>query len=127
MSGDGWLVIGDPNGSKSFGYQSCGDIEVTNGTMEFLPRTTWLNGTNVTVRGTGTLKLGGAAFCREAVVNVADQGKVEIAAGVVQHCRKAYLNGVQLMPGRYTKNSKIKVVTGDGTLRVKGEFLVIVR
>lgn len=127
MSGDGWLVIGDPNGSKSFGYQSCGDIEVTNGTMEFLPQTTWLNGTNVTVRGTGMLKLGGETFGREAVVNVADQGKVEIAAGVVQHCRKAYLNGVQLMPGRYTKNSKIKVVTGDGTLRVKGEFLVIVR
>ena len=127
MSGDGWLVIGDPTGSKAFDYQSCGDIEVTNGTMEFLPRTTWLHGTNVTVRGAGTLKLGGETFCREAVVNVSDQGKIEIAAGVVQSCAKAFLNGAQLMPGRYTKNSKVKVVTGDGALRVRGSFLVIVR
>ena len=56
--------------------------------MEFLPRTIWFNGMNVTVKGTGTLKLGSETFGREAVVNVADQGKVEIVAGVVQHCRK---------------------------------------
>ena len=39
-------------------FDSCGDISVEDGVFEIAADATWLNGTNVCVKGTGTLKLG---------------------------------------------------------------------
>ena len=39
-------------------FDSCGDISVENGVFEIAANATWLNGSNVCINGTGTLKLG---------------------------------------------------------------------
>ena len=53
-SGDGFLEM------LPLAHTSYGDVEVSGGTLAFDAGASWLNGTNVTVKGTGTLKLGSA-------------------------------------------------------------------
>lgn len=63
-------------------FESAGDVKVAAGALEFETGATWLNGTNVTVCGTGTLKLnaGGVFSGRHAVLHVAGEGKLALAA-----------------------------------------------
>jgi hypothetical protein len=51
MSGTGDLVL------TNRAFSSAGNLEVVSGTLTMRENATWLNGSNVTVRGTGTLRL----------------------------------------------------------------------
>jgi len=84
-------------------FASCGDLEVLNGTLEFADDATWLNGTNVTVRGTGTLKLaaGGRFSGTQAVLHLgadADTWQIDIPAGQIQAFAYAYDADGKLLP-----------------------------
>ena len=103
------------NRTASAYSQSYGDVAVTNGVLEFAVGATWLNGTNVTVSGSGTLKLNAAnTFNREhAVIRFADSGVVEVPPGVTQVFAEGW-DGDTKMRGIYTSGR----VTGGGAIQV---------
>ena len=90
-------------------------MAVTNGVLEFAAGATWLNGTNVTVSGSGRLKLNAAnTFNREhAVIRFADDGVIEVPAGVTQVFAEGW-DGDRRLLGTYTSGR----VTGGGAIRV---------
>ena len=98
--------------------QSSGDVAVTNGVLEFAAGATWLNGTNVTVSGSGTLKLNAAnTFNRKhAVIRFADNGQIYVPAGVTQVFAEGW-DGDTKMSGTYKTGSSPRV-TGGGAIRV---------
>ncbi|MGN0847696.1 MAG: hypothetical protein ACI4RA_09970 [Kiritimatiellia bacterium] len=61
-SGAGWHRM------LPMAYASYGDVEVSGGTLMFDAGATWLNGTNVTVKGSGTLRLGSGGTFQDACV-----------------------------------------------------------
>ena len=95
--------------------QSYGDVAVTNGVLEFAADATWLNGTNVTVSGSGTLKLNAAnTFNRDhAVIRFADSGAINVPPGVTQVFAEGW-DGDKRMRGIYTSGR----VTGGGAIQV---------
>ncbi len=129
MCGSGYL-----NMARNAPLESYGDVTVSAGTLEFDPDTTWLNGTNVTVRGTGTLKLGGVTFGEQA--NFFAEGndwKIDIPEGTVQHCAALTVDGVKLAGGRYggadspaDKKSLAAHFVGNGVLSVKSQGLTLI-
>ena len=113
-------------------FASCGDLEVSAGTLEFTDDATWLNGTNVTVRGSGTLKLaaGGRFNGSIAVLHLgadADSWKIDIPAGQTQAFAYAYDADGNLLPsGDYgnassgaTRQRFAAHFTGNGVIRVR--------
>lgn len=88
-------------------FASCGDLAVTNGTLEFAENATWLNGTNVTVAGSGTLRLakGGCFSRRNTVLWLGadeDPWQIDIPAGMSQTVSAAYdADGRRLSAGTY--------------------------
>lgn len=88
-------------------FASCGDIAVTNGVLEFAANATWLNGTNVTVSGSGTLRLakGGRLNGRNAVLWLGaddDPWQIDIPAGMSQTVAAAYDDaGRRISAGTY--------------------------
>lgn len=122
---DGYSIAGQVTGGVGFHmrgadlllftnrtFTSCGDLKVSNGTMEFSKDAFWPNGTNVTVCGTGTLKLGSSSNFngKLAVLRVAGTGKLDLATGVVQVFNEAYAtdaDGVErrICAGVYSKAS----------------------
>ena len=116
------------NKTESAYSQSYGDVAVTNGVLEFAAGATWLNGTNVTVSGSGTLKLNAAnTFNGEhAVIRFADNGKIDVPPGVTQVFADGW-NGDRHMRGTYTTASCDRV-TGGGEIRIGiGGLSIIVR
>ena len=100
-------------------YSQCyGDVAVTNGVLEFAAGATWLNGTNVTVSGSGTLKLNAAnTFNREhAVIRFADSGVINVPPGVTQVFAEGW-DGDRRLRGTY-KTGSSSCVTGGGAIRV---------
>ena len=106
------------NKTASVYSKSYGDVAVTNGVLEFAAGATWLNGTNVTVSGSGTLKLNAAnTFNREhAVIRFADDGVIEVPAGVTQVFAEGW-DGENRLRGTYKTGSSARV-TGGGAIRV---------
>ena len=116
LSKTNYVVIGKVEGGVGFNlcgpgdlvftnqaFTSCGDLVVSNGRMEFASNATWLNGTNVTVTGTGTLKLAaGARFDgKKAVLHLgadADTWQIDIPAGQTQVFSYAYDADGKLLP-----------------------------
>ena len=81
---------------------SCGNVTVTNGTLRFSADSSWLNGTNVVVSGTGKLEIPKAVFGRHAILDISDSGVISVASGTVQHFAGATVDGVRLKTGRYS-------------------------
>lgn len=87
--------------------ESCGDLMVSAGTLEFAEGGTWLNGTNVAVNGNGTLRLDkGTHFnCKNAVLHLGaddDAWQIDIPAGVSQGFAAVYdSDGNRLSAGTY--------------------------
>lgn len=87
--------------------ESCGDLMVSAGTLEFAEDGTWLNGTNVTVEGCGTLKLAkGTHFSgKNAVLHLGADGdswQIDIPAGASQGFAAVYdADGNRLSAGTY--------------------------
>ena len=98
--------------------QSYGDVAVTNGVLEFAADASWLNGTNVTVSGSGTLKINKAnTFNREhAVIHFADNGRINVPAGVTQVFAEGW-DGDNKMRGIYDAGNSSRV-TGGGAIQI---------
>jgi hypothetical protein len=130
--GVGFRMSGDDDAVLKFereAFTSCGDLEVVSGTMEFANDASWLNGTNITVSGTGILKLNhGETFNKHiAELSLSDNGKIDIPSNVVQTFMNVYVGESKLAPGLYTAQTLPGYVTGAGTLSVynPGTFIVI--
>ena len=106
---------------------SCGDVEVTGGTLQFDADSSWLVGTNVTVRGTGTLAINSANTFNEefAVVHFEDGGKIDVPAGVAQKFAEGWVDGVKLPPNRYTAANLPAHVSGAGAIIIAGQGMMI--
>ena len=133
MSGTGYQIVGQ-NG-KGFASQSYGDIEVSNGTLELMPQTTWLNGTNFIAKGEGKLKLSATnnkpQVGPQAVFHFAENGKVEIPSGVTVSVSAAFVEGAQVGAGTYSAATAagpmVGRITGEGRLRVRSGMMLILR
>lgn len=112
-------------------FESHGDIAVTDGLMEFASNASWPNGTNVTVAGSGTLKLNSStAFNPEhAVIRFADDGKMELPQGVTQVFAQGWDEDESLTPGMtYTASNLPSRISGAGAIRIAGGgTLMIIR
>jgi hypothetical protein len=104
---------------------SCGDVTVTNGVLEFASDASWLNGTNITVSGAGTLKISAAkTFSRDhAIVRFADNGKIEVPTGVTQVFAEGW-DGDMVMAGTY-RTGECSRVTGGGAIRIGRMGLIV--
>ena len=82
-------------------YESYGDVEVSGGTLVFDPGATWLNGTNVIVNGTGTLKTGAkGTFGRDCVLSADGDGWTIDLTGN-QRVSSFWVDGVKMPSGTY--------------------------
>lgn len=119
--------------------ESCGDLATTGGTLEIDSTARWLNGTNVTVSGTGVLKLGASErLGRKTVLHLgadADSWKIDIPAGCVQTVKHAFdADGNELPVGVYGKSGVAGVTetrysahfANDGVVNVKGGGMVLI-
>ena len=133
MRGTGSLTLTNANLSAS-----TGDLKVSNGTLAIAENSSWLNGTNITVSGSGTLK-----FCADCQFNrkfaalaIADSGVINLQS-TEQRVKYATVGSTKLSPGRYggvdapdgVNKTYAKHFAGTGTLYVKGEnrFVLTVR
>ena len=74
---------------------STGTLEVAEGTMSFLANGTWRKCPQVTVSGSGRLELTTSrVFGRKMALDLAGNGTVELAEGVVQRCSTLAFDGV---------------------------------
>ena len=106
-------------------FASCGDLEVSGGTLELAADATWLNGTNLTVRGSGKLKTNAKkTFGKHAVLRLLDAGStVELPEAAVQRVAECWVGDTKVETGIY---SAADLKEGDalyghltsGTLRV---------
>ena len=117
MTGTGLLRL------KGQNFASAGDISVTQGTLEFASDASWLNGTNVTVGGTGVLKIGKAeTFNGEfAVIRFADAGKISVPEGMTQVFADGWDGSTHLKPGtRYTSANLPDHIAPGGAIHIAG-------
>ena len=116
-----------PFWSKAF--STCGDLEVSAGTLEFRSDATWLNGTNVAVNGEGRLKVAkdGTFTGKFAELSLADAGVFEIPEGESQTFNYVTTNGIQVASGHYTSlpNGTGNFLAGDGEIVVRRHGIVI--
>lgn len=121
MAGTGTMLL------KSQDFATTGDLVVTNGTLELAADATWTNGANVVVSGVGTLKLNAKENLSKTVtkLQVTDDGKVDVAAGVRVKVAELWLNGVRQANGTYQKGDETPWLTGDGRLTVGSLGLVL--
>ena len=116
-------------------FTSCGDLTATNGVLELAANATWLNGTNFTARGTGTLKFAAAGQVNKAfaALHVADQGQIYVPEGVRVRFVSATLDEQSVPEGIYpvpagTEDSTglSSHITGGGSIRIKRPGTVLV-
>ena len=89
---------------------------------------TWANSTNITVNGTGVLEISSSeTFSPSCEMHISGNGKVRIAAGVVQRVRHLYIDGKPvgvggLFGGVDSSGDKrfSGYLEGQGLLKVKG-------
>ena len=92
MGGVGFHMCGEADGVLRFSnraFETTGDLEVSSGTMAFAAGATW-NGERLTVRGSGTFKVGGSGVFGRAPTEilVSDNWKLDIPAGATLVARK---------------------------------------
>ena len=114
-------------------YESYGDVEVSGGTLVFDPGATWLNGTNVIVKGAGTLKTGAkGTFSRDCVFYAEGDGWTLDLTGT-QRVSSFYVDGMKMPPGTYgsaassaTSKALATHFAGTGVLSVRNKAMRIV-
>ena len=127
MCGTGTLTL------TNRAFASSGDIIVTSGTIDFAGGATWLNGTNVLVRGTGLLRLGQRTFGSQAKLRLADGGRLSLASGVVQRLSECWVGDERVSGGTYTRETAPAALKAHldesfaGTISIRSGFRAIVR
>ena len=115
---------------------SSGPVGVSRGTLDFTPQGTWLNSTNVTVGGTGVLRLAAErTFSKKAdwTITTTEGAKLVLGDGVSEVAHQVTVNGETLAPGVYGSLAsdaphKVAWIEGNGTLRARaGGIVLIVR
>ncbi|MCQ2391347.1 MAG: hypothetical protein MJ240_07975 [Kiritimatiellae bacterium] len=124
----GWVTLAKSGAGKHRmlpqAQESYGDVEVSGGALEFDDGATWLNGTNVTVKGTGTLKLGGKTFRDDCVFSLeGDACTVDLADGMEQKASYLIVDGRSVASGTWgsaesAATHKSARFAGTGVLRV---------
>ena len=117
---------------------SCGDLIVSDGVIEFTTTGSWLNGTNVTVTGSGTLKLAQGTHFRSRTTALhlgadGDSWKIDIPAGVSHSVAALYdSEGNKLSAGVYGNASSGAANTryashfpNNGTLNVRRSGMAV--
>ena len=123
MTGAGLLRL------KSQQFASAGDVSVSNGTLEFASDASWLNGTNVTVSGSGTLRIGSATtFNSEfVVIHFADDGKIAVPSGMTQTFAEGWDGDRRLKPGAlYTSANLPAHVAPGGSIHIAGGGMMLI-
>lgn len=127
MCGTGTLTL------TNRAFASSGDIIVTSGTIDFAGGATWLNGTNVIVRGTGLLRLGQKTFGSQAKLRLADGGRLSLASGIVQRLSECWVGDERVSGGTYTRETAPAALKAHldesfaGTISIRSGFRAIVR
>ena len=110
-------------------FSTCGDLEVSAGTLDFRSDASWLHGTNVAVNGEGRLKVakGGTFGGKFAELSLADGGVFEMPSGQSQTFLSVTTNGVVLPSGRYTSlpNGEGDFLAGGGAIVVRRKGTVV--
>ena len=110
-------------------FSTCGDLEVSAGTLDFKSDATWLNGTNIAVNGEGRLKIGktGTFTGKFAELSLADAGVFEVPTGKSQTFNYVTTNGVLVSSGRHTSlpNGEGDFLAGGGEIVVRRHGIVI--
>ena len=112
-------------------FKSCGDLAVSGGTLALAAGATWLNGTNFTAKGEGTLKFAEAGQVNPdfAAVHFEDSGKIYIPEGVTLSFAEGDIGGNPITNGKYTGSEGVLKdrIIGGGTLRIgkRGMMLMI--
>ena len=108
-------------------FSTCGDLEVSAGTLDFKSDASWLHGTNVAVNGEGRLKMakGGTFGGKFAELSLADEGVFEIPSGQSQTFLYVTTNGVVIPSGRYTSlpNGEGDFLAGGGEIVIRPEVM----
>lgn len=117
-------------------YRDCsstGDVTVLGGELAFAD-SSWRNGANVTVAGTGKLTVTQPdTFGRGIALALNDDGVISVAEGATVRAAKLTVDGVEIGPGRYTYATApdaLKVhldPDAAGAVSVKGGFVLMVR
>ena len=126
MSGTGDLVL------TNRAFTSTGNLEVVSGTLTMRANATWLNGSNVTVRGSGTLRLdAGGRFGKHVSMRLGADGdswRIAMPNGGEQKVAYMYDSDGKLLPsGVYgaagvsgvTQTRYSSHFTGTGILKVR--------
>ena len=112
-------------------FKSCGDLAVSGGTLALAAGATWLNGTNFTAKGEGTLKFAEAGQVNPdfAAIHFEDSGKIYIPEGVTLSFAEGDIGGNPITNGKYTGSEGVLKdrIIGGGTLRIgkRGMMLMI--
>ena len=131
----GWVgltvnTIAKDNICQLKGVQSAsyGDITVTRGVLVFDSASSWRNGTNVTVRAEGTLKIASEnTFNRDiAVLRLEEGAKIDIPSGVTQVFAEGWLGNTRMRPGSRYATGSVSYVTGGGAFRIAGGGTIVV-
>lgn len=110
---------------------SCGGVTVSGGLLRFGANASWLNGTNVTVCGSGCLRLDGKdTFGKQCKLALADDGVLSVPAGTRLKVASATVDGVPLDPGTYSArtadtNISKHFAADGGELKVLGGGLLL--
>lgn len=113
---------------KTVTSASYGDITVKRGTLRFDNSSTWLNGTNVVISGTGKVEVQKVCFGAQSVVRFTDTGTINIPDNVTLHCAAVYVDGVERTDTiKFTKDNLPTHITGNGSIVVGdvGTMLII--
>ena len=95
LRGTGTIVITNA-------IESAGRVSVAKGRLEFTESGSWANSTNVDVSGTGRLVLAKRkTFSRQAELTVADDGVLEIPAGIVVNVKTLRIGGKTFAAGTF--------------------------
>ena len=125
MSGTGDLVL------TNRAFSSTGNLEVVSGTLTLRENATWLNGSNVTVRGSGTLRLdAGERFGKHVTMHFGADGdswSIAMPNGGMQRVAALYADDGTLLPSGFygaagvagvTQTRYAAHFTGTGILKV---------
>ena len=128
MAGTGDLVL------TNRAFSSTGNLEVVSGTLTLRENATWLNGSNVTVRGSGTLRLdAGERFGKHVEMHLGADGdswSIAMPNGGMQRVAALYADDGTLLPSGFygaagvagvTQTRYAAHFTGTGLLKV-GRF-----
>ena len=109
-------------------FSTCGDLEVSAGTLDFRSNASWTNGTSVAVNGEGRLKVAkGGTFNLKSELALAEGGVFEIPEGESQIFNYVTTNGVLVSSGRHMSlpNGVGDFLAGGGEIIVRRHGIVI--